>query len=539
MHIKSVHLKSFKRFSDLTIERLPPTARLVVLCGPNGTGKSSLFDGFKTWHGANAGGPGVGWDPLYYAKKGAPEIVWNQSVEVEFFEGVPDYAAVEQRKRLFYVRSAYRHEADFTITSIGRMGALLDAPTVPKMIDTDIKVADDYQRLTSFALDSVFGGGHDQVTVAELRDRLIGPVRLSMARLFEDLQLRGVGNPIGGGSFYFEKGTSSDFHYKNLSGGEKAAFDLILDLLVKLPAFNDTVFCIDEPELHMNTRLQAALLEEMFRLIPDSCQLWLATHSIGMMRKAQDLKRDLGDDKVVFLDFEALDFDTPTVMTPAKTDRRFWSRVFQVALGDLADLLGPRQVVLCEGKPSAESRRGKAESDADVYRVIFETEYPDTTFISVGNAADVGSDRLRAGDTVQAIASGIKVLRLVDRDDRNLTEIEEASKAGIRVLSLRQLESYLLEDEILAKLCAKLNRPDKTASVLEAKRAALLRSAARSNAADDIKSAAGEIYSKLREILDLRQSGSTVRAFLRDAMAPLVTPDTAAYRKLKLDIFGE
>ena len=50
MKIKKVHLENFKRFTDLTIENISPSAKLVVLVGPNGCGKSSLFDAFKVWH---------------------------------------------------------------------------------------------------------------------------------------------------------------------------------------------------------------------------------------------------------------------------------------------------------------------------------------------------------------------------------------------------------------------------------------------------------------------------------------------------------
>ena len=45
------------------------------------------------------------------------------------------------------------------------------------------------------------------------------------------------------------------------------------------------------------------LLEELYNLISlTNSQLWIATHSIGMVRKAQDLWRD-NPDSVVFLDF--------------------------------------------------------------------------------------------------------------------------------------------------------------------------------------------------------------------------------------------
>ena len=46
MKIQSIHLQNFKRFTDLKIQNIPAIAKLVVLLGPNGCGKSSLFDAF-------------------------------------------------------------------------------------------------------------------------------------------------------------------------------------------------------------------------------------------------------------------------------------------------------------------------------------------------------------------------------------------------------------------------------------------------------------------------------------------------------------
>ena len=47
MRLKSATIRKFKRFADLTIQGLPPDAKLIVLLGPNGCGKSSLFDAFQ------------------------------------------------------------------------------------------------------------------------------------------------------------------------------------------------------------------------------------------------------------------------------------------------------------------------------------------------------------------------------------------------------------------------------------------------------------------------------------------------------------
>lgn len=47
MRITKVELKNFKRFTDLTIDGIPPDAKLVLLIGANGSGKSSVFDAFE------------------------------------------------------------------------------------------------------------------------------------------------------------------------------------------------------------------------------------------------------------------------------------------------------------------------------------------------------------------------------------------------------------------------------------------------------------------------------------------------------------
>ena len=69
MRIKQILLKDYKRFTELEITNIPETARLVILAGPNGCGKSSLFDAFHNWRSAY-GGFAFGWDKTYHVKQG-------------------------------------------------------------------------------------------------------------------------------------------------------------------------------------------------------------------------------------------------------------------------------------------------------------------------------------------------------------------------------------------------------------------------------------------------------------------------------------
>ncbi|MBL8205291.1 MAG: AAA family ATPase [Blastocatellia bacterium] len=537
MHIKSVRIKSYKRFTDLTIDDLPPTTRLVVLIGPNGCGKSSLFDAIKTWHHFNNIG---GWDEdkLYHLKAGSgtnePEL--RQSLKVDFCE--PLNAEAESRNKYLYFRSAYRNQADFSTNSLQRINSIFDAPKIRRLIDNDVMVDNNYLRLVSATVEGIYSGEHDTLTVRDLRDFYIGEIQESMKRLFDDLVLKGTGDPLVEGSFYFDKNLSKDFHYKNLSGGEKAAFDIILDLIVKRKAYDDTVYFIDEPEAHMHTKLQSRLLEEIIRLIPQNCQLWIATHSIGMMRKARDLYL-ASPNEVVFLDFQGQDFDKPINLKPAIVNRELWAKTLSIALDDLAHLIAPKRIVLCEGRPLSSQNNAKAELDAKCYRIIFENEYPDTDFLSVGNSSDVQSDRLELGKAIQTLVSGTSLIRVIDQDDRSPEEIVELQKEGVRVLSRRHLESYLMDDEILSRLCAEVGKPEKEQELLVAKQQEIQASIARGNPRDDIKSAAGKIYTEAKKILELQKCGNTVDAFKRDTLAKLVTPNTKVYTELKKDIFNE
>lgn len=496
-------------------------------------GKSSLIDGVRLWHGGHGSGEGWFFDNAYHGKAGEETLPPDQTLEIEFAEPVD---RVDPRK-LIYARSAYRHEPDFISSAVMRSGQVLDAPKTLRMIDPEAKVSDNYQRLVSATLDDIFSGSHDSDNVGQLREKHIGRVRDAMLTLFPDLELQGPGDPLSGGTFYFRKAGQDQFHYKNLSGGEKAAFDLALDLVVKTAVYDNSILFIDEPELHLNTRLQSSLLQLLIELTPPQGQLWIATHSIGMMRKAHEMASS-DRDSVAFLDFENRNFDEPVTMAPIHPDRTFWGRVLEVALGDLAELIAPECVVLCEGRPAGPLNAAKAEFDARCYRRIFAREFPLTDFVSVGNASDVANDRVELGRTIQTLVSGTRVLRVVDRDMRSPQEISDLIASGTRVLGRRHLESYLLDEETIESLCRSAGHAELVQDAIAARDAAVAASVSRGNDPDDVKSAAGETYVSLRQMLALVGGGSTTEAFLADTMAALVAPGTEVYAQLRRDVFG-
>ena len=369
----------------------------------------------------------------------------------------------------------------------------------------------------------------------EFTEAIIGGIRNPVSKLFPNLTLNSLANPLEDGTFRFTKGSSQGFPFKNLSGGEKAAFDLILDLVIARRAYDDTLFCIDEPESHMNARLQAELLSVLYDLIPENCQLMLATHSIGMMRRARDIEANLPG-SVVFLDFDGRDFDDPHVIEPAVTDRAFWNRAYDVALDDLAALVAPEQIVICEGEPKNKNVGQNYSHDARCYERIFQSEFPETQFVPGGNASEVAKDKRGISYAIGMLVKGSYVIRLIDRDDQSDQEVTEMTGGRVKVLSRRNLESYLFDDEVLSRLAASIGKEDRIEELLAKKKS--IRESRPGDPPDDLKPATGEIYLACRNILALTQSGNDPKTFMRDTLAPLIQPGMIVYEELKSDIFG-
>jgi predicted ATPase len=535
MRIENIHIRDFKRFHDLSVTNIPATAKLVLLTGPNGSGKTSLFEAFNFWMSFARGQHNF---EAEYHVRAVPGNVADanallQKTQIKF-HGTDDVRNDSDRKRkAFYIRSAYRHEADFTTNGLGNAEDILnDARRPQRLIHQEQRVSENYQRMVAETVMALYSEDpiNQQKKVSELADELIGEVREAMSRVFGNLLLQGPGNPMNSGTFRFKKGSATGFHYKNLSGGEKAAFDLLLDFVVKRRAFDDTVYCIDEPELHMHTRLQSKLLEVMFDLVPDNCQLWLSTHSIGMARKAAELNA-ANPGQVAFIDFHDQDFDQPVALQPIQPDRRFWGLMFHTALDDLAELVVPKHVVFCEGKRLGGGGR-RPSFDVEVYSTIFSSQFPDVEFVPLGGTTEVNQDGKTFGLLLSKLAPGIKTWKVFDRDDRHESEIHLLRSDGTQVLQRRDLESYLWDDEVLEALCIQNGQPEKVAELKAEKAAALADGVSRGLPPDDIKAASGRLYNKCKQALSLTQCGNDAEAFARITLAPLLAPSMRVHQEL-------
>ena len=534
MRIKTIRLKNYKRFTDLCIQGIPEETRLVVLVGPNGSGKSSLFDAFlhksRGWrynHRLNDAYGG------YYVKdetlQGAPDTTGNvwSSIQIEIYNRV---LSRSDWKSVFNVRSAYRNESDFRIDAIQRVQPLVDTVRYSRIIDPDQSVSDNYRRLTWKRLSDLDSDLPPHTTVGEYRKTSLGSLQSAMKELFPDpqLQLGNFGGTTDPGAFRFTKGLASNFLYKNLSGGEKAAFDVLLDVFVSREEYSDSVYCIDEPEAHMATALHGPLLQCIWSLVPEESQIWIATHSVGFVRKAYELMKT--DDTVQFLDFSGHDFDKPVTIEPCVPDRAFWSRIYAVALDDLATLVAPKEIVICEGRRE-ESTSG---FDAQCYNILFADTHPSTVFRSGGGATQVGGTAILM-NLLRSMAEGTSVVRLIDRDQMTDAERERTLSDDMRVLRRREIENYLFDPDVLATFLKEIGEEDKTSVILE-HRTGLLDG--ESDRFGDVSKRRGALFSFIRKTVSHELIGNKPVEFIQEFLVPALRRTPHVLQELEDDVFG-
>jgi hypothetical protein len=252
-----------------------------------------------------------------------------------------------------------------------------------------------------------------------------------------------------------------------------------------------------------------------------------------MLSRARQLS-DEAPGSVAFLDFSERDFDQPQELAPVVLSRQFWKRTIASSLGDIADLVAPETLILCEGRPSAGTR---AEFDARILRTIFQNHIPDADFLAIGGDRQVIDDQLGVGRAVEAVTPGTTVIRLIDKDDRSANEIEVLTQEDVRVLSRRNIEGYLLDEEVLRALCDTLGKTERWDEVRTARSTAHEGAVQGGKPDDDWKATKGDIYNACKRILGLQQAGSNADVFLSEQLAPLIAPGMQVYEELRDDIF--
>lgn len=424
MVITSLVLENFKRFTHLTLENIPPAARLVLLIGANGSGKSSVFDAFEY---INTQIRSENSDAQYYRKSAST----SESVKFSIGDGTiikPPFTVKNLNKTSLYGRTSFRQTPVLTRSTLGkhRVDVMSDNDRPRQFIHRDERFENDVDHITGTILRDVFRSSD---SAEQIRARYIEPINAALENIFgaengTQLRLIEIIPPLEGKvtQINFKKG-NSEIHYNFLSAGEKEVFNVLLNLLARRDTYNDSVYFFDELDLHLNTAVQISFLKEITEnWIPPSCQLWTATHSLGFIEYAKQ------SDLAVILDFDNIDFDYPQTIIPKSKDRL---DIYEIAVPKsiLFDMLKGKKLVVCENQ------------NDEYYNL---TGLPDTVFVGVKDARDVFLN----------IKRDDRYYGLRDRDFLSDAEIERIQQRypKYRVLRYYDFENYLYHPENIAEL---------------------------------------------------------------------------------------
>jgi AAA domain len=421
MRISGLRLQNFKRFTDLTIEGIAPDCNLVLLIGANGSGKSSIFDAFEFISRTTKRGNVRGQKPYYQKTAGLDAVVEVNPHDSSSMIRVGDQNSREPLAGQFFGRSSVRIVPRASAVNDPENQLLRDNDGPEEFILPDTRFNTDLQMYVSridTALREAFIADRRN-EAPEVRAEQIEPLNDALLRVFGDTaalapqlvnwESAAVGK---GAQLIFEKGVVR-IPYDLLSHGEKQVVILLVGFLVRRDQLQNHVIFIDEMDNHLHRDLQFRLLQEVAEhWIPETSQLWTATHALGFIDYASKAPH------AAVIDLDELDFDEPQVLRPLiKNDRS----MFDIAISPelLAELASSRRIVFVEGK----------------------------TDIAAFNRLHVDAVFLPAGDKSQAFykAKGAHMLCLIDGDLLSQTDKSELRKFYPFV---RFLPSYCLENEL-------------------------------------------------------------------------------------------
>ena len=438
MRISQIHLQNFKRFTDLKISLGEQSPKLILLIGANGSGKSSIFDAFEL---ASSLPETMRWSEHnklnYYSKKQQ-----SGNISINFSNGsryqnslLPSRNGGEVKSNAhlnehsFYGRSAVRYLPKIKRTTIGQTIDIEKNADKPHYyIDADQRFENDIDVLIKNIIDRIFKGINQSST--EQLDEIkafLNRINEALPRIFGEetntsLKFIRPVTPSDGqpSQLIFSKG-GSEINYDLLSSGEKEVINILFNLFVRTPIYQDTIYFFDELDAHLHTSLQYSLLKEIVeKWIPDNCQIWTATHSLGFIQYAQSC------DDAAIIDFDNLDFDELQVLTPQKTQE-----IFDIAVPKetLSVLFKDKKLIFCENENAAL-----------------------LNLIGLSNELFLGD--IDKSTIVLRIEQDSFIYGLIDRDFLSDTERQQlqSKHAHLFVLDYYCFENYLYHPDNLAEL---------------------------------------------------------------------------------------
>lgn len=461
MKIRSIKAENFGPLRQLEMENIP---NFVVVVGQNGVGKTTLFKLIKLFQSSlrklyifeKANGRG---NYSEFVKRFYSSYTCRIEIQVEltdkemeylnitksFLSGIIDFAEPNNINYDYELGRLFTEGKKFSVIDYIKANRIIRKQS-PNAINLNSLIRllddDDDRRLASRVdseLDSRFEKVKDYLAAIYLDDLIKYKEKGSLGTELEELkstinlyitpkEFLGVERAETG--LVFPVNYLGEIHdLDDLSSGEKEILMIFINL--KWIQSENYILLYDEPELHLNARLERLLIRHL-KQFQGSNQIWIATHSYEML--------DSADISEVFK-IEHCNSNNQISLLSTKEEK---IEIFKQLGANIGLQLISERVIFVEG-----------ESDKDFLEGLFEDYADRITFIQTTGINNLMKINQATVDLLSEASKASDFFAIRDRDflsEIEEKEIKEKFNYRIFILPKYHIENFFLNGDIFKEV---------------------------------------------------------------------------------------
>ena len=455
MRISKISVTNYPPIKELSIEDM---GNVVIIAGANGAGKSRLKDAIiQTFQG----------NPL-----SSMEIVAtrNEEKDKHFGDTILHVKQGEQNQNLVNYMQSRSYGRGRYVGSVVQIDSQRNTQNIKyQQVDWFGNDPDDADTPANFYISNLFSNRwqnfmdyiHQKSATrdnkiaqavknkdAESVDEILKNHPSPMAK-YQDLFSRMLPGktlndiePKSPREFTYQDDNGNALPFSSLSSGEQEVIKVVFDLARK--EIRHSVIIIDEPELHLHPSLVFKLVETLKTLGDGTNQFIYLSHSPDLISTYYSS----GD--VYFIDaIKEGGKNEAHKLSDLKNDHP-----------EVANMIGDNLGLFAAGKTMVFVEGEDSSVDRLTYQLIAEKYATGVKVVPLGGVSNLMT-MTRVKDELEKSVFGIKFGLIRDRDGLSETEVTELeSKGSIKCLKKRHIENYLLDEEIIAKVCKHLYLTD-------------------------------------------------------------------------------
>lgn len=238
--------------------------------------------------------------------------------------------------------------------------------------------------------------------------------------------------------------------FSDLSSGEKEVFFTLC--FFQRHEVEEAVIIVDEPELHLHPSLARLLVRTMLNLKPRN-QIWLATQSSEVVDEA-------GRDRVIFVRKNS---ETRRAEVVRATDEEESLRCLRDFFGQSGYIGLARAMVFTEGRNSSADRK--------MFERLFPQSSRDLKIIPANGCGEIERINRAVLSLLESNVGWCRFVLIRDRDymtNDTVNAMRERAGSRLFVLDRHEIENYLIQFDVMAKVVDEIFGKNMTAENVEA-----------------------------------------------------------------------